>query len=117
MAFTKPSLVTVAMDGLELSQEPAVAAFNCVLPPTHITAGPSNDTAGMSLTVISSVESEEHPEVASVNTNLTAPFNSPVTIPEPLACATDGSELSQTPPVVGVKVVILPMQITSGPDK
>ena len=101
------------MDGLELSQEPAVAAFNCVVPPTHITAGPSNDTAGISFTVMSSVESEEHPELASVNTNFTEPFNRPVTIPELLACATDGSELSQTPPVAGVNVVILPMHTLS----
>ena len=117
MALTSPSLVTVATDGFELSQEPAVAAFSCVVAPTHITAGPSNDTAGMSLTVINSVESEAQPVLASVNTNLVVPLIRPVTIPLALAEATDGSALSHTPPVAGLSVVMLPMQITSGPLK
>jgi len=104
----------VATAVLLLTHTPPEVGESVVVLPTHIEGGPVNIALGSSLMVIYSLSDDGHPE-ALVKTNVTAPLETPVTIPLLVIVATDGLLDTQVPPVVGEKLVVSPIHIASGP--
>ena len=107
---TTPAEVTVATDGLLLTQVPPVVGDKVVVDPIHIELLPVMLTAGKALTVTAVVVLLQL-VVDEVKVNVADPAATPVTTPAEVTVATDGLLLTHVPPVVGDKVVVDPMQI------
>lgn len=115
MPSTTPPLVTVATAGLLLAQVPPVVGDKVVVLPTQTLLEPVMLTIGAALIVTNPVAAEIHPVTASVNVNVAVPADTPVTTPALVTIATAGLLLTQVPPVVGDKVVVLPTQMLLAP--
>lgn len=112
---TTPAFVTVATAGLLLSQVPPEVGDNVVVNPAQILLEPVILTTGKGSTVIALVVAEQFGEVLLVKVNVAIPADTPVTIPALVTVATAGLLLTQVPPVVGDKVVVMPTQIVLTP--
>ena len=73
------------------------------------------DTEGVGLTRIALVGALTQPVLVWVNLKVAVPFITPVTTPASVTVAMASELLAQVPPVVGVKLVVEPMQITFVP--
>ena len=107
---TTPAEVTVATDGLLLTQVPPVVGDKVVVDPIHIELLPVMLTVGKTFTVTAVVVLLQL-VVDEVNVKVALPAVKPVTIPPALTDATAGLLLTHVPPVVGESVVVAPMQI------
>lgn len=114
-AVTTPALVMVATAALLVSQVPPATGNIFVVSPIHNSSSPVMDTAGPCVTVTTFEVSEEQPVDVCVNTNLAVPAAKPVTTPTFVIVAIVGFVLTQVPPVVGDRFVVLPTQIELGP--
>jgi hypothetical protein len=112
---TTPPLVTVATAGLLLTQVPPVVGESVVVLPTQMLLRPVMLTIGAALTVTKPVGADTHPVTASVKVKVAVPADTPVTRPALVTVATAGLLLTQVPPVVGDKVVVLPTQMLVEP--
>jgi len=110
---TRPALVTVATALLEDCHVPPVEGVTVVVESSHI-ALDVNVTVGVGVTVTLNV-SDLHEVVASVNTNLPIPAETPVTTPTLVTVAIAGETTDHVPPVVGIIVVDEPIQIACVP--
>jgi len=100
---TTPPAVTVATDGLVLTQVPPEVGVNVNVPSTQ-TAALETVTTGNGFTVTDEVVALQ--ELVLVNVKLTEPELTRVTTPPAVTVATDGLVLTHVPPVVGVKVIL-----------
>lgn len=105
----------VATAGLLLVQVPPVVGDTPDMVPIQILLNPVILTVGNALTVTPPVGAETHPVMEWVNIKVAAPADTPVTKPALVTVATEGSLLTQVPPVVGDKVVERPTQILLEP--
>ncbi len=112
--ITKPALVIVATEGLLLIHVPPVAGATVVVNPTQIVFGPVKLTFGLLLTVTGAVGSDAQPPVA-VKIKVAVPALTAVTTPPLVTVATPVLLLAHVPPVVGDKVVEVPIQIKLAP--
>lgn len=112
---TTPALVTVATEGLLLTQVPPLVGDNVVVEPTQMLFAPVMLTTGKASTVTGEVGDEAHPVAVFVYVKVAVPAETPVTTPALVTVATAGLLLTQVPPEVGDKVVVEPTQITLGP--
>lgn len=109
---TTPELVTVATEVLLLAQVPPLLGDTNAVPPIQTSLAPPRTGRGLIVTVPVVFE---HPVVLLVNVKVTFPAEIPVTIPALLTVATAGLLLAQTPPDVGLNVVVDPAQIDELP--
>ncbi len=72
-----------------------------VVPATQMVAGLAV-TVGLGNTITGPTESDLHPVIVSVHTNLALPAVRPVTSPELLMAAINGALDDQVPPVLGL---------------
>jgi hypothetical protein len=107
---TTPAEVTVATDGLLLTQVPPVVGDKVVVDPIHIELLPVMLTAGKALTVTAVVVLLQF-VVDEVNVKVAEPAATPVTTPAEVTVANEVLLLTQVPPVVGDKVVVDPIQM------
>jgi len=112
---TTPALVTVATAALLLDQVPPLLGDKVVVAATQILLTPVILPTGAAFTVTVEVARETQPVVVFVNVNVTDPAETPVTNPAFVTVATAGLLLAQVPPVVGDKVVVLPIQMLLDP--
>jgi hypothetical protein len=115
---TSPALLTVATDVLLLLQSPPVPeVLSVVVLLTHTAAVPDIVPAsGLALIVTALVATSEPQPLVTVYDMSTEPAAMPLTTPAADIVATEGSELSQVPPlVVLLSVMLLPVQTTDGP--
>lgn len=84
---------------------------NWVVAPAHTTRLP--DIVGSGLTVTALVVLEQ-PVVVEVNVNVADPADTPVTTPPFVTVATATLLLIQVPPVVGLSVIVFPIQTAEG---
>jgi hypothetical protein len=112
---TKPALVTVATAELLLAHVPPELGLNVVVAPAHRVDAPLILTVGFALTVTVEETSEAHPVLVCVNVNVAVPDPTPVTTPALDTVATAVLLLAHVPPVVGLKVVVLPTHIVLAP--
>ena len=110
----KPALVIVATEGVLLIHVPPVAGATVVVKPTQIVFGPEKLTVGLLLTVTGAVGSDAQPPVA-VKIKVAVPALTAVTTPPLVTVATPVLLLAHVPPVVGDKVVEVPIQIKLAP--
>jgi hypothetical protein len=115
-AVTSPALVTVATDGLLLTQVPPLDGDNPVMPPIHRLFTPTMLTIGIGFTVIAAVGAETHPVAVLENIKVAVPAEIPVTTPAFETVATLGLVLTQVPPPDGIKVEVEPSQMLVGPE-
>lgn len=109
---TTPALVTVATLVLLLDHVPPLKGVRLAVYPTQTLVAPPK--TGNKLTVTFPVVAE-HPVVLLVNVKLAVPCVTPVTKPAFVTVATAGLLLVHVPPVVGDKVVVVPIQILLPP--
>jgi hypothetical protein len=112
---TTPASVTVATAGLLLSQVPPLLGDRPVVAPTQILFGPLILTVGNAFTVIAAVGAETHPVLVLVKVKLAVPAETPVTTPAFVTVATEGSLLTQVPPLVGDKAEVPLTQMLEEP--
>jgi hypothetical protein len=112
---TPVRLLMVAIDGLLEDHVPVAEAVRVVVVPIHMLAGPIV-IVGLGMTATLMIGSEGHPAV-EVKINVAVPCAIPVIIPPFVIVAADGFNDAQTPPVVGVTVEVLSIQILPGPVK
>ena len=105
-------LLTLAIEGLLLAHVPPILGVKVVVLPTQITGAP-NVTIGLGSTQTVSVGKDIQPVFVSVQVNLAVPAVKPVTTPELLTVATAGLLDDHVPPIEGVKVVVVKIQILS----
>lgn len=106
-----PALVTVAKEVLLLAQVPPVVGDRVAVLPTQTVAGA--ETTGSAFTVTAVVVLLQPVEV-TVKVNVTLPGAIPVMTPAFVTVAIAGLLLTQVPPVVGDKVLVLPTQTEAG---
>ena len=111
---TRPALLTVAIATLLLVHVPPLVGLNVVVAPAHMVEFPVIETAGFGFTVMAFVGFDTQP-LDFVNIKVVAPALTPVTRPELLTVAIAGLLLLQVPPVVGLRVVVVPIHILLGP--
>lgn len=104
--------LTVAFDGSLLIHVPGPGAFNVIVPLIH-TDDAEVLTTGLALTVTEAVVFV-HPVAVSVKVKVTEPAATPVTTPSFVTVANELLVLAHVPPVVGVKVMLLPTQTAAG---
>jgi hypothetical protein len=110
-AVIKPAFVIVATAVLLLLHEPPVVGLIVVVPPIHkLVLAPVIFVEGFAPTVITDVASLGHPVLVCVNVNVAVPIATPVTTPAFVTVATAELLLDHVPPVVGLKVEVLPIQ-------
>jgi hypothetical protein len=114
-AVTTPAFVTVATAGLLLVQVPPEVGDKVVVLFIHIAVGPVTLTTGLPLTVTADVANDIQPVAVLVNVKVADPALTPVTMPAFVTEAMDELLLDQVPPVLGDKVVVVPIQILGGP--
>jgi hypothetical protein len=103
---TKPAFVTVAIPVLLLVHVPPEAGINVMVLPIHnFVSGVL--TLGLALTVTNEVAALQ-PVAVLVYVNVTLPEATVVTKPPFVTVATLVLLLTQVPPVVGVRVIVLP---------
>jgi hypothetical protein len=91
-----------------------VVGDNVVVVSTQILSLPVIFTVGLGVT-ITLIESERHPVDVSVNANFAVPAPTPVTTPALVTVAMALLLLPHVPPVVGVSVVVDPIQTAAVP--
>lgn len=111
---TRPALLTVAIATLLLVHVPPLVGLNVVVAPAQIVEFPVIETGGLGFTVMALVGFDAQP-LDFVNIKVVAPALTPVTRPELLTVAIVGLLLLQVPPVVGLRVVVVPIHILLGP--
>jgi hypothetical protein len=104
---TRPALVTVAFVMSLLNQDPPEVGDKVIVLPTQ--TEDAAETIGAALTVTDDVVLLQ-PVAIEVNVKLTVPAAIPVTTPALFTVALVGSLLTQVPPVVGERVIVLPTQ-------
>ena len=114
-AVTTPPFVTVATDGLLLTQVPPLEGVRVVVEPIQILFAPEIAVTGNAFTVIAGVGAEAQPVPLLVKVNVDVPAAMAVTTPALLTLATERLLLAQVPPLVGDKEVVEPMQILFTP--
>lgn len=112
---TTPAFVTVATAGLLLAQVPPEVGVRFVVAPTQIVLPPVMLTTGIAFTVTGAVAADTQPVLVLVKVNVAVPAATPVTTPALVTVATAGLLLTQVPPVVGDKPVVLPTQMLVAP--
>lgn len=112
---TPVAAFTVATPVLLLTHVPPVLGDKVIVLPTQITGAP-NDTVGLGSTQTVSVGNDIHPVDVSVHIKVATPAIKPVTSPPLLTDATAPLLEAQVPPVAGVSVVVVKIQILSGPE-
>jgi hypothetical protein len=111
-----PAFVIVATDVLLLVHVPPVVGLMVVVPPIHkLVLAPVILVVGLAPTVITEVASLGHPVLVCVNVKVAVPVDTPVTTPAFVTVATALLLLVHVPPVVGLKVVVLPKHIEVPP--
>jgi len=110
---TIPELLTVATDGVVLDHVPPVDGNTNVVVKTQISLS-SRLTVGLGVTT-TLTESERHPVDVSKKANFAVPAATPVTRPAFVTVAIALLLLAHVPPVVGVKVVVDPIQTAAVP--
>lgn len=110
---TNPALVTVAMALLLVAQVPPEAGVTLVVPPKHTVPGPPN--TGSALMVNDTVLLQ--PVAVLVKVSVTVPAETPVTTPAFVTVAMPVLLLDQVPPVPGVTLAVVPMQVAVAPPK
>ena len=110
---TKPALVTVAFVASLLNQVPPEVGERVKELPTQTDA--AAETIGAALIVTAEVVLLQSDAVA-VKVNVTLPAATPVTRPALSTVALVGSLLVQVPPVVGLKVIVPPIQTDAGAE-
>lgn len=113
---TTPAFVTVAMAGLLLTHVPPVVGESVVVDPSQIEFEPVILTVGLGFTVTTFVLFEVHPVEVWVKLKVAVPPPTPVTTPALFTVATEGLLLTHVPPVVGLRVVVVPAQIVVAPE-
>lgn len=108
-------MVTEAIVGALLVQVPPVEGESVVVVPSQILLEPNMDTEGFKLTCTGAEGSETQLVDPCVNVNVAEPEVTPVTIPSLVTVAIEGWELTQVPPVDGLNVVVVPLQIAVPP--
>lgn len=111
---TTPALLMVTTDGLVAVQVPPLAGSRVVVPPTQICAE-LTETLGLAFTVIKAEGRETQPVDVLVKTKFVIPAETPVIIPPFVTVATDVLADVHVPPVLGVRELVLPIQIAAGP--
>jgi hypothetical protein len=107
---TIPPLVTVATIVLLLAHVPPVVGFSVVVDPSQIVLPPVILTVGFALTVNGDVANELHPVLVSVYVKVAVPAATAVINPALVIVATPVLLLTQVPNVVGLIVVVPPIQ-------
>ena len=107
--MTTPALVTVAIAVLLLAHVPPVVGLSCVVDNLHIAVGPSIETIGFASTVTIGLGLDAQFVVLLVNIKVEVPAVKPVTKPPFVTDATAGFVLVHVPPVLGDRVVVLPI--------
>jgi hypothetical protein len=116
-AVIKPAFVMVATAVLLLLHVPKVVGLTMVVPPIHkLVLAPVIFVVGLALTVIALVASLGHSVALLVNVNVAVPGAIPVTTPAFVTVATAVLLLAHVPPVVGLKVDVLPIQSDEPPE-
>lgn len=105
---TTPPLVTVATDGLLLTQVPPLEGVNVVVWPIQILEDPDIETVGFTFIDIDVVGSEAQSVALLVKVNDAVPAAIALTKPALVTVATELLLLAQVPPDVGDKVVVDP---------
>lgn len=113
--FIAPPLLMVATLGLLLNHVPPEVGVMPELIPKHTEVDPVNAIIGFVLTVIDAVLFDTHPVAALVNTKVAVPADSAETMPAFVTDAMVGLLLDHVPPVMGLKVEVLPSHIEFGP--
>lgn len=113
---TRPELLTKAVLVLTEDQNPSSEPINCSVSPTQISLS-FTVIVGLELTVTGSDGKELQPLAASVKINVAVPSEIAVTAPLFSMVAIAGFELTQVPPIVGLKVVSSPTQREEEPVK
>jgi len=108
-------LVTEAIKGELLIQVPPVEGERVVLVPSQILLEPKIDTEGFKLTCTGAEGSETQLVDPCVNVKVAEPDATPVTVPSLVTLAMPGFELTHVPPVEGLSVVVVPLQIAVPP--
>jgi hypothetical protein len=110
---TKPALSTVAFVKSLLNQVPPEVGESVIVLPTHTAA--AAETTGAALMVTAEVVLLQI-DAVGVKVNVALPAAIPVTRPSLSTVALVGSLLTQVPPVVGLKVIVLPIQTDAAAD-
>src|SRR5258706_5225247 len=104
---TTPALVTVATEGLLLTQVPPLVGLNVIADPTHKLED-GTLTVGSALIVTADVVLLQV-VVVLVNVNVTLPAATPVATPALVTVAREGLLLTQVPPLIGLNVIAEPI--------
>jgi hypothetical protein len=105
---TSPAFVTDAIALLLLNHVPPDEGDKVIVPPTH-KAVAEELIIGSAFTVTEEVVLL-HPVAVCVKVKVALPVDSPVTTPELVTVATEVLVLTQVPPEVGERVIVLPIQ-------
>jgi hypothetical protein len=103
---TNPAFVTVATAALLLNQVPPTVGLRVIVLPAQ-SAADGELTTGIVFTVTEDVVLLQ-PVAVSVNVNVIEPAETPVAIPALVTVATVLLLLTQVPPTVGLRVIVLP---------
>ena len=112
---TIPVFATVAMLELLLVHVPPVDGLKVVVVPGQMAVSPVIETGGLGLTVTGFVGLETQPVDELVNVKVADPALTPETNPALFTVAIELLLLTQDPPVVGLRVVVLPIHIDALP--
>jgi hypothetical protein len=112
---TRPVDETVATAGVEdvhgFEDAGVGEPVNCVVAPAHTTRLPVIVGSGFTVTALVVLE---QPVVVDVNVNVADPADTPVTTPAFVTVATAALLLVHVPPVVGLSVIVFPIQTAEG---